>query len=200
LSRGSFATPGDFFLYSTANSHFLSHLIASSTGMATGDFANDYLFKPLGINFSRLPNPINYISWYNYYVSLGKTTWQQDVQGYEIGGMGLYLTAREMAKLGFLYINKGIWNGLRILSEDYIDEATKPYVAANYGYQWWISSQCYRYFLALGMGGQIIAIVPSLDMIIVIKCQPLNPENQNIRMYYMEQSIPMIIDSANRVE
>ncbi len=54
--------------------------------------------------------------------------------------------------------------------------------------------------LCIRNGGQIIAVVPSLDMIIVIKCQPLNPTDQNMRMYYMESSIPNIIGSVNGVE
>ncbi len=207
LSRTRFAPPGTYFLYSTANSHFLSHLVSSSTGMATGDFANEYLFKPLGINFTRLSAPISYSSWDNYMVPLGKTTWQQDVQGYEIGGVGLYLTAREMAKLGFLYINKGHWDGQVILSEAYIDEAIQPYNnnvdpyygVNNYGYQWWIASyDIYRFFEACGSGGQTIAVVPSLDMIVVIKCKPFNASEARDKIQASVYGlVPMIINAAN---
>ncbi len=175
LAKGRISSPGTTFLYSSANSHFLSHLVASATGMATGDFANQYLFQPLGINFSRLLAPVDFSDYpVTYMIPLGRTTWQQDVQEYEIGGIGLYLTAREMAKIGFLYINKGIWDGQVILSESYIDEATRPYnLDSYYGYQWWISaSSHYLYFSAGGSGGQRIMVVPSLDMVIAIKCKP----------------------------
>ncbi len=200
LARRRLYSPGTNFIYSTANSHFLSHLIVSATGMATGDFANEYLFKPLGINFSRLPNPVvDFSDWVNsYMIPLGRTTWQQDVQGYEIGGIGLYLTAREMAKLGFLYINKGIWDGQIILSESYIEEAVQSgRILTSYGYQWWTGGHYYRYFYARGSGGQKIAIVPTLDMVMVVKCKPYaSDRDRDSVSELLQQIIPMIIDTA----
>jgi CubicO group peptidase (beta-lactamase class C family) len=101
--------------------------------------------------------------------------------GIETASFGLYLTARDMAKFGFLFLNQGQWDGQSILSEKWVIESTKEHVTNiydrySYGYQWWITDVAgHPSFLASGFGGQIIGIVPSLYLVVVIKYEAENP-------------------------
>jgi CubicO group peptidase (beta-lactamase class C family) len=116
LSRGSFSEPGKTFKYSSGNSHFLTALVHCRTGMSTGSFARQYLFNPLGIDFEELEEQITYTRWEDYLEPLDHT-WRKDPQGIETASFGLYLTARDMAKFGFLYLNKGKWENRALISE-----------------------------------------------------------------------------------
>jgi len=86
-----------------------------------------------------------------------------------------------MAKFGYLFLNNGVWNGHRIISEDWVKKPTESYIslsnfrlswADSYGYLWWLktyhcNNQTYDSFKALGWGGQEIIIFPGLDMVVV---------------------------------
>jgi CubicO group peptidase (beta-lactamase class C family) len=119
-------TPGDIFNYNSSTSHLLSAILSKSSETSTLDFAKQYLFEPLGIQ---------------------SAYWHQDQQGYHIGGFGLGISARDLAKLGFLYLNNGYWNGRNIVSESWVNESTSQQIQAashpiygefQYGYQWWV--------------------------------------------------------------
>ena len=147
--------PGDVFNYNTSLSHLLSIILSKSTKVSTLDFADQNLFKPLGIQ---------------------KKYWRKNPQGFYIGGFGLSLSARDLAKIGFLYLNNGFWNGQSIVPEYWVKESTQQWMDAYYiygptyyGYQWWIIEVdgCYSY-RAIGGSGQFIVVVPELDMVIVV--------------------------------
>ena len=185
LSRGSFSEPGKFFKYSSGNSHFLTALVHYSTGMSTGSFARQYLFAPLGIEYQELEEEITYTRWEDYLEPLDHT-WRKDPQGIETASFGLYLTARDMAKFGYLYLNRGKWENRSLISENWIDQSTREhmtdiYERYSYGYQWFITLvDGVPSFLASGFGGQIIGVVPSLDLVVVIKYEaedPVDPVN-----------------------
>jgi CubicO group peptidase (beta-lactamase class C family) len=110
LDRDWVHDPGEVFKYSSANSQFLSGLIHAVTGCTPGKLAEANLFLPLGIPFNRLTEILPYDSWDEYKIPLDHS-WRQDTRGLEIGGFCLYLTARDMAKFGFLFINRGQWDG-----------------------------------------------------------------------------------------
>ncbi|MCP4605409.1 MAG: serine hydrolase [Proteobacteria bacterium] len=182
LERGQRHRPGKEFYYSSANSHFLTALIYHRTGLTPGVFAKDNLFDPLGIPFEPLVEEIVYENWDDYIVPLPQS-WRQDPTGIETGGFCLYLTARDMAKYGFLFLNRGLWDGKRLISEQWVEVSTKDQVTDiygrySYGYHWWISLVADRpSFLASGLGGQIIGIVPSLDLVVVIKYEAEQTEH-----------------------
>lgn len=132
LGRGQAHNPGEVFLYSSANSHFLSWLLYASTGIPPGEFAQENLFAPLEIQFNRLTEIINYSGWDEYKVRL-INSWRQDPKGIEIGGFYLYLTGREMAKFGFLFLNKGKWDGQTSISESWVEESTRDHQTYIYG-------------------------------------------------------------------
>ena len=141
--------PGTQFNYCSGCSHLLSAIIQPTTGQNTQDFAQKVLFDPLGITDLR---------------------WERDTQGITLGGWGLELTSRDMAKLGYLYLHNGIWDGQRIVSADWIATATQQHTATDgklgYGYQWW-TYPLFGAYSALGRAGQTIFVVPDLNLIIV---------------------------------
>ena len=180
LARGQVNEPGRQFYYSSGNSHFLTSLVYYLTDTSPGKLAKEHLFDPLGIPFDTLPQPIIYNSWDEYRKPLVHT-WRRDPKRIETASFGLYLTARDMAKFGFLYLNRGRWEDQIILSEDWVktstmDHETNIYGRYSYGYQWYITLvDGHPSFLASGFGGQIIGIVPSLDLVVVLKYEAENP-------------------------
>jgi CubicO group peptidase (beta-lactamase class C family) len=155
--------PGDIFNYNTSISHLLSIILSKSTKTSTLDFAKQNLFEPLGIN---------------------STYWHQGPQGYYIGGFGLGLSARDLAKIGFLYLNNGYWDGRFIVPEHWVKESTRQWMDAGhtmygrfgYGYQWWVKEVdgCFSY-RAWGRRGQFIVVVPEVDLVIAVTSEPGQP-------------------------
>ncbi len=141
--------PGTTFKYTDANSHLLSAIIIEKTGTATLTYAKKNLFDPLGI--------------YNI-------IWKNDTSGRQWGFYGLYMTPRDMAKIGYLYLHNGIWDGKRIVSEEWIMQATSKKMDADlfpgYGFQWWVNKKG-GYYTAAGYGGQFIYVFPDKDMVVV---------------------------------
>jgi len=141
--------PGSKFLYCSGCSHVLSAILQQATGENLRDFAQKNLFKPLGIK---------------------KFAWENDAQGISIGGWGLSLAPRDMAKLGYLYLHQGQWDGKQIVSADWVKTATQKHVTTEgedgYGYQWWILPDLSGY-AALGLYGQTVFVAPEQDLIVV---------------------------------
>lgn len=150
--------PGSQFNYCTGCTHVLSAILQQKTGMKTEDFAQKVLLEPLGI--------INY-------------SWDTDPAGVSYGGWGLFLTPREMAKLGYLYLHNGQWDGKQIVSTDWVKTATTMHTSTDseigigYGYQWW-TYPSYGAYTALGLDGQTIFVIPTLDLIVVTTAQTTN--------------------------
>ena len=180
LARGQVNKPGEKFFYSSGNSHFLTSLVYYINDKPPGVLAKENLFDPMGIQFSVLEEKIVYNSWNDYKKPLSQT-WRQDTKGIETASFALYLTARDMAKFGFLYLNRGKWEGKNLLSENWVkisttDHVTNIYGRYSYGYQWYLTMVGgHPVFLASGFGGQIIGVVPSLDLVVVLKYEAENP-------------------------
>lgn len=182
LARGQQRSPGSRFKYSSGNTHFLTALVHYKGGINPGEYARERLFDPLGIPFEILEEPIEYQSWNDYLFPLPQS-WRRDPQGIETASFGLYLTARDMAKFGFLYLNQGRWENRQILSQSWVETSTKDherniYGRYSYGYQWYLTFvDGEPAFLASGWGGQIIGVVPSLDLVVVLKYEAENPRH-----------------------
>lgn len=155
--------PGDVFTYNTPATHLLSGVISRATGMSLSDFANKNLFAPLGI----VP-----------------TEWSTDPEGYTTGAHALNLRARDVAKLGYLALNRGMWDGKQIVPAAWLAESTRQQSDggfpeyAPYGELWWIAPEYGAYFAA-GYGGQYLYVVPSLDLVVVITSETERPHNEN---------------------
>ena len=146
--------PGEIFEYNTMLPHMMSAILTKASGESTKDFADSFLFKPLGIK---------------------SYAWKKSDSGYYCGGSEIFLTPRDMAKFGYLFLNKGRWNQQQIVSEEWIKESTSQKVkiqgnidyaaGLNYGYWWWIPEKGY---MAWGAGGQYIIIRQDLGLVVVI--------------------------------
>ncbi|MCE7993533.1 MAG: serine hydrolase [Roseivirga sp.] len=134
--------PGSRFTYNSGCSMLLSGIVQNSTGMSLESFAKTNLFDKLGIT---------------------KWRWEQGKDGKFNSGWGLHLRPRDMLKIGKMVLSGGVWEGQRIVSEDWLRASQTNHIS-NYGYQWWLSTD---FFSARGWGGQVIAIVPSEDLVIV---------------------------------
>jgi len=109
-----------------------------------------------------------------------------------------------MAKFGFLYLNRGRWDNQQLLSEDWIETSTKDhetniYGRYSYGYQWYITFVGgHPAFLASGFGGQIIGIVPSLDLVVVIKYEAENPVHPDTGSAHDDMHLfELVVQSVN---
>jgi CubicO group peptidase (beta-lactamase class C family) len=158
LNKPVVSEPGTEFLYNSGLTNVLGEIIRKATGLRADNFANEYLFSPLGITdyeWQELPNNVLYTSG------------------------DLKLRPRDMAKLGDLFLHGGSWKGAQIISEEWVEESTKSFISASpnwvnwdYGYKWWlytfeINSEQIETFSASGWGGQKIFVFPSLDMVVV---------------------------------
>jgi CubicO group peptidase (beta-lactamase class C family) len=140
--------PGTRFEYCNGSSFLLSAIITEVTEMSAYDFAMDELFEPLGIS---------------------DVSWPSNANGINIGWGEMVLRPHDMTKFGYLYLNDGWWDGIRILPEGWVDAATAPHIDARtlanaYGYQWWVSDTNYA---ALGYRGQYIIVAPEIDVVAV---------------------------------
>jgi len=144
--------PGATFNYDTGLTHTLSAIIAESSGMDTCAFAEKYLFDPMGITVKH---------------------WGIDPQGYYSGGYNLYLTARDLAKVGQMYLQNGDWNGTSLVPAQWIQDATSNGIPSDqadstYGYLWWLTnSHGHVVHKMWGYGGQFVYVIPDLNLVFV---------------------------------
>ena len=147
--------PGTHFAYFSPGMHLLSAILQEVTGMTALEFADTYLFKPLGIN---------------------EVYWPSDPQGYTRGWGHLCLYPIDMAKIGFLFLHQGKWEDKQIVSSQWVNEATKKQLPTGqeregYGYGWWISGPSpdeeFPFYRAYGRNEQIIMVLPSINALLV---------------------------------
>ncbi|MBN1889733.1 MAG: serine hydrolase [Thermoflexales bacterium] len=151
------------FQYNSAASHLLSVILTRATGKCAREFANEHLFGPLGIG----PLPAGDRDREGQAVQ-----WVSDPQGNSTGGWGLNLTAVDMARFGFLYLNGGRWEDAQIVSSRWVEASTSPHTP-GYGYQWWLRDvHGVRVYAAVGRGGQHIFCLPDQDVVVVIASRP----------------------------
>jgi len=167
--------PGTKYVYSGPNNIILSEIIKKSTGQNIAEFAEKHLFEPIGIK---------------EYEWLSKN-------GVYDGGGGLKLKSRDIAKYGLLHLNKGKWIDTVIVSENWINEIFTPFIEIKspfYScYQWQMVETEFGFnsWFIPGNGGQIINIIPDLDMVIVI-----NADNRNVPLEKREPLEYLVKDIA----
>lgn len=141
--------PGGKFVYCSGGMHLLSGIISRVMNESAHNFARPSLFEPLGIR---------------------DAVWPSDPQGVSHGWGDLHLHPRDMAKIGYFWLNRGVWNGRRLISADWVDQLTRVRATAGseneYEYGLWIRSGAGLYE-AVGRGGQRISVVSSKNIIVV---------------------------------
>jgi CubicO group peptidase (beta-lactamase class C family) len=145
--------PGSVFRYSTGTSQVLATVLSVATGMTPLAYARERLFAPLGIEGIR---------------------WPSTRDGVSCGGTHLFLTPRQMAAIGQLCLQKGLWRNRRIVSAEWIEKSTSVQAGRDwwegpYGYHWWVRPQGYT---AYGYGGQFIYVVPAACLVLVVTASP----------------------------
>ncbi len=165
---------GDFggFKYSTIGMQILSGILQNATSQSVLDFATDNLFGALGINA-----PHNAIinckeEYLGFIKGKNVSGWVVDPKGTNTAGWGLALTPLDMAKIGQLYLNGGLWGKNQIIPSKWIEDSTREnsrWGELSYGYLWWIvndmGNTCYA---GLGDGGNTIFVNPEKKMVISI--------------------------------
>ncbi len=145
--------PGTKYNYGTVQSHLLSAVITEVSGMDTLAFAQKNLFDEMNISINR---------------------WDSAPEGIFFGGSEMYMTPRDMAAFGLLYLNKGVFEGDQLIPEEWVEESFRPkyknvWYGADYGFYWWIKEVSgYEVKYALGYGCQIIYLIPEKEMIVVL--------------------------------
>jgi CubicO group peptidase (beta-lactamase class C family) len=176
LSQHPATTPGARFAYSSDGSHLLSAILADATGQPTLRYAQAKLFGPLGIASDHPFQPLLAARNQAAYQRAG-FAWPTDPQGYHLGYGFLKLTARDLAKLGYLYLKGGAWESRQVVPAAYVRASTQTHVPTGgtfgpftgYGYQWWTTTeQGHHAFAAIGLGGQLVEVVPDLDLVVVM--------------------------------
>lgn len=155
------------FKYSTLGIHILTGIISKTSGMSAVDFANRYLFAPLGI--APRSNYLAMTAEEHKAFTVSKEphgrVWFVDPKGVGAAGYGLCLSSSEMAKIGQMCLEGGTYNSKRVVSSGWIAESTKPYVEGGgnfrgmlYGYLWWIIDKEKHIFAAIGNSGNVIYV------------------------------------------
>lgn len=154
LDQPSDAPPGEKWAYNSGGSHLLSGVIKNATGSYVDEYTDVHLFKPLGID--------------SYH-------WKKTPRGYPDTEGGLYLEAEQLAKIGYLYLQGGVWDGQVVLDADFVAAATALQVDSvngrgwGYGYQWWrLDTRDTEVWAGLGFGDQYLLILPEYDLIGVV--------------------------------
>jgi CubicO group peptidase (beta-lactamase class C family) len=154
------------FQYNSAASHLLSAIITRSTGRCAQEFAAEHLFEPLGMAQPAANMRHTYSQEEVFRNKAGG--WPKDPQGNSIGGWGLVLKPRDMARFGYLYLNGGQWDGEQIIPQKWVEDSVSPHTP-GYGYQWWLRDVNGVFaFSAVGQGGQHIFCVPQKDLVVVV--------------------------------
>ena len=152
--------PGTVFKYNDGASVLLGKILRVATGQRVDSWTKERLFSPIGIE--------------EFY-------WKTSPDGEADTEGGLYLSAHDMARIGYLFLRDGLWNGERVISEDWVRrsvasnvpstsiEANSPFA---YGYQWWVSEDGKGQpigFGGYGLGGQRIMVFPEHDVVVVFQ-------------------------------
>lgn len=167
--------PGEYWLHNTGATHLLSAIITVATGMNTSVFAEEYLFSPMGIT---------------------DFEWLNDPQGAAMGGYDLYLRPRDMAKIGFLYLHGGSWEGQSIVPYSWVAASLTTYhtiapaaLSHGYGYQWWTHPRIGA-FAAHAFYGSRIFVIPGYNLIMILTGNNHDINQHSILENYIMPSLP----------
>jgi CubicO group peptidase (beta-lactamase class C family) len=159
--------PGALWEYNNHTVQMIEPVLRAATGMAPDEYAAEHMFVPMGMNAS----------------------WKRDKQEQPAMYMNVHASCRDHLKFGYLFLRNGCWDGDQLIDESFVKEATTPSTQMNrgYGYWWWLNGEMPTLssidfepkttvlqpgvpsdaYCALGLGNQIVEVIPSLDMVIV---------------------------------
>ena len=183
LDQPMAAAPGTRFNYNSGASLILGQIFLQSTGIDIEAYTAQHLFQPLGIT--------------DY-------EWKRTPFGLADTQEGLFLSTRDLAKIAYLYLQKGRWNHKTVIPESWINDSLRvsfelqDELRTGYGFTWW--SQWYQYqdksyiaYLGKGFGGQRPIILPDFDMVIVVTGWNILPDKPFL---YAEEAIERVLSSV----
>jgi CubicO group peptidase (beta-lactamase class C family) len=163
LEKPLLDAPGTSFTYSTGNMILLGEIIRHASNMNIDEFSRVYLFEPLGVDSSNWP----------------------EIYDNGVYNNTLYITPRAMMKFGVTFLNNGVWNGARIVSEQWVEKSANPFPGNHginvpgepsgklgYSYTWWTKEYSHSgkkiyMYTASGFGGQHIMVLPEVNTVVV---------------------------------
>lgn len=157
LEKPMVADPGVRFNYSSGNAHLLSAILQKATKMTTLEYAQRYLFKPLGIS---------------------SIEWEKNLNNVYLGGWGVKMTLEDMARFGYLYLRKGKWKDHEVIPAEWVAVSTQLHVKQSkdwarwgYGYMWNTPPDM-PYKTSSLIGGSrhytyLITLIPDLDIVLI---------------------------------
>lgn len=160
LTRPFVAEPGGRMLYSTGSFHILGAALTEASGQSLHAQARDRLARPLGIDIP---------------------PWTRDPQGFYLGGNDMAMTPRALLRFGEMIRQGGIWDGTQVVSRDWLAQSFRPrtrspWSGLSYGYGWFLGGRGdARFMLARGYGGQVLCVMPGLDLTVAITSDPTRP-------------------------
>jgi len=172
LDRPMLTRPGTRFRYDSGGVILLSAMLERRTGMHADEYAEGLLFRPLGVK---------------------QRCWLENWAGHTHAGGGLYLTARDTARFGLLYLQNGRWAGEQVVPEDWVRKSFYPHVdlraggkgMIGYGYLWWILAPDpdgpgrQHICAAMGRQAQYIFVIPEHAMVVVVNGDTRSAADQN---------------------
>lgn len=174
--------PGTAFEYNSLNTYILSAIVRRVTGMGLFEYLTPRLFEPLGFD---------------------RCSWETCPRGIEKGGWGFNVTLEDAAKLGLLYMNKGVFNGKRILSEEYCSLATSVRIPTpngeakrGYGYQIWMNELGDGAFNFSGVFGQFVFCFPKYDAIVAVYAGNSRLIGRSPLLKYVQELLSSMSDKA----
>lgn len=160
LSRPFVDTPGQRMQYSTGSFHVLGAVLARVAKQSLLSLARERIGEPLNIDIP---------------------AWTRDPQGYYLGGNEMAISPLAMIRFGELYRRRGVWSGTPVLSKEWIDASFVPrtrsrFSGLDYGYGWFLGEfGGHRAAIARGYGGQLICVIPSLQLTVAVTSDPRRP-------------------------
>lgn len=173
LGRPMAHPPGQRFAYNGGGTAILAGLLEQGVGMPLPDYARARLFAPLGIT-----------DW----------EWLRDLRGRPLAFSGLRMRPRDLATIGQLILQRGLWNGVQLVPAAWIDASLQPQTdvgdGRRYGYQWWHGTaralgEEQLWTAGFGNGGQRLFVVPALDLVVVMTAGAYDDEEAAIRINAM---------------
>jgi hypothetical protein len=152
--------PGETFNYCSGASSIFGAVLDKVLKTDLKEYANSNLFNPINVTLKK---------------------WDTDPTGRYVGASEIYLTTQDLIRFGLLYLKNGKANGKQIISESWIKESLAKHATLDkwptlinpngYGYFWWRrKTNGHQAYIASGAGGQLICIIPALDMVIATNC------------------------------
>ncbi len=178
--------PSQEFTYSAIiGTHILSGILVKATGQSVFDFAKKNLFTPLEISVKQNITLATKEEYMAFFQDKNISGWATDPQGINTAAWGLTLTPTDMAKIGQLYLDKGLLNGKKILPKWWVDESTierSNWDKLFYGYLWWIIDNNEHIYAAIGDSGNVIYINEKKKLVISIASLPSEKAKDRIKL------------------